>query len=193
MRRAMLLPLAWTLACSRGVGGGAGASDDAPPRGAVTASTLAPAASGARLAPTSTPVEAGEATAPTAYPPPPVPTVETGPRPRPPRLHDGAPTLSSAGLPPEVVRRIVRQNFGRFRLCYEDGLRGDPTLGGEVKVRFVIDTDGAVSVASDAGSTLADPSVVTCVVRGFMGLSFPSPSAGSLVVVYPVYFAPGSP
>ena len=39
------------------------------------------------------------------------------------------PTIESNGrLPAEVIQRIVRQNFGRFRLCYEAGLRGNPSL-----------------------------------------------------------------
>ena len=38
----------------------------------------------------------------------------------------------SGRLPPEVIQRIVRQNFGRFRLCYENGLRNNPNLQGRV-------------------------------------------------------------
>ena len=41
-------------------------------------------------------------------------------------------------LRPEVVKRIVRQNFGRFRLCYENGLRTNPKLAGKVVVTFTI-------------------------------------------------------
>src|SRR5689334_9657332 len=47
-------------------------------------------------------------------------------------------------LPPEVIQRIVRQNFGSFRLCYENSLRNCPNLQGRVAVRFVIDSDGSV-------------------------------------------------
>jgi len=32
----------------------------------------------------------------------------------------GATTVNGR-LPPEVIQRIVRQNYGRFRLCYENG------------------------------------------------------------------------
>jgi hypothetical protein len=55
-------------------------------------------------------------------------------------------------LPPETVLRIVRQNFGRFRFCYEEGLARKPTLSGRVAVNFVIDRAGAVSIAKDGGS-----------------------------------------
>ena len=94
-------------------------------------------------------------------------------------------------LPAEVVQRIVRQNFGRFRLCYESGLRGNPALQGRVAVKFVIDRSGNVSLSSDAGSDLPDQGVVQCVVRGFNNLSFPEPQGGVVRVVYPIVFTPG--
>ena len=65
-------------------------------------------------------------------------------RAKPPQVRMGA-TQVSGRLPPEVIQRIVRQNFGRFRLCYENGLRNNPNLQGRVSVRFVIGRDGAVS------------------------------------------------
>ncbi len=95
-------------------------------------------------------------------------------------------------LPAEVIQRIVRQNFGRFRMCYEDGLRQNPTLQGRVGVKFAIDRGGAVSLASDGGSDLPDHAVVQCVVRGFSNLSFPEPQGGIVTVVYPLVFSPGS-
>jgi hypothetical protein len=95
-------------------------------------------------------------------------------------------------LPTEVIQRIVRQNFGRFRLCYELGLRSNAALSGRVTVKFVIDRTGAVTVASDGGSDLPDASVVQCVVRAFGSLSFPSPSSGIVVVLFPIEFSSGS-
>ncbi|MEO8797655.1 MAG: hypothetical protein ABI551_07210, partial [Polyangiaceae bacterium] len=41
-------------------------------------------------------------------------------------------------IPQEVIQRIVRQNAGRYRACYESGLRSNPSLGGRVAVKFVI-------------------------------------------------------
>jgi hypothetical protein len=95
-------------------------------------------------------------------------------------------------LPTEVIQRIVRQNFGRFRLCYEVALRTNPTLDGRVSVKFVIDRTGAVTTASDGGSDLPDAGVVQCVVRSFSSLSFPSPSSGIVVVVFPIEFSVGT-
>jgi pSer/pThr/pTyr-binding forkhead associated (FHA) protein len=111
-------------------------------------------------------------------------------RTKPPQVRMGA-TSVSGRLPPEVIQRIVRQNFGRFRLCYENGLRNNPNLQGRVSVRFVIGRDGAVSNVGNGGSDLPDGGVVSCVVRAFYGLSFPQPEGGIVTVVYPIMFAPG--
>jgi hypothetical protein len=107
-----------------------------------------------------------------------------------PRLREGATTVNGR-LPPEVIQRIVRQNFGRFRLCYENGMRNNPNLQGRVTVKFMIDRSGAVGMTSDGGSDLPDQGVVQCVVRGFGNLSFPQPEGGIVTVVYPIMFNPG--
>jgi len=106
-----------------------------------------------------------------------------------PRIRLGA-MVVSRGLPPEVVSRITRQNFGRFRLAYERGLKRDPTLEGEVIVRFTIGPDGAVVQAADDGSTLADSAVVLDVVQSFSALAYPAPTGGAVTVTLPLRFAP---
>lgn len=95
-------------------------------------------------------------------------------------------------LPPEVIQRVVRQNFGRFKGCYENGLRNNPSLGGRVAVRFVIGRDGDVSNVANGGSDLPDAGVVSCVTRAFYGLSFPHPENGIVTVTYPIVFSPAN-
>jgi hypothetical protein len=95
-------------------------------------------------------------------------------------------TQVNGRLPPEVIQRIVRQSFGRFRVCYEDAIRRDPALEGRVSVKFVIDREGSVSTAADAGSDLRDEGAVSCIVRAFQSLSFPQPEGGIVTVVYPL-------
>ncbi|HKQ19765.1 MAG TPA: AgmX/PglI C-terminal domain-containing protein, partial [Candidatus Eisenbacteria bacterium] len=109
---------------------------------------------------------------------------------RAPQVRMGATTVNGR-LPPEVIQRIVRQNYGRFRLCYENGLRNNPNLQGRVSVRFVIGRDGAVSNVSNGGSDMPDAAVIQCVVRAYYGLSFPQPEGGIVTVVYPIMFSPG--
>lgn len=111
-------------------------------------------------------------------------------RTKPPQVRMGATTVNGR-LPPEVIQRIVRQNYGRFRLCYENGLKNNPNLQGRVAVRFVIGRDGSVSNVGNGGSDLPDPNVVQCVIRAYYGLSFPQPEGGIVTVVYPIMFSPG--
>jgi hypothetical protein len=96
----------------------------------------------------------------------------------------------SGRLPPEVIQRIVRANDGRYRFCYQNGLKSNPTLTGRVTVKFVIDRSGAVSMAADGGSDIPDASVSRCVVSAFTALSFPAPDSGMVTVVYPITFSP---
>ena len=108
-----------------------------------------------------------------------------------PSLRQGA-TAVNGRLPPEIIQRVVRQNFGRFRLCYENGLRANPTLEGRVTIKFVIGTKGNVTAASDGGSDLPDQAVVSCAAQAVSSLMFPRPESGIVTVVYPIFFAPGA-
>jgi hypothetical protein len=109
---------------------------------------------------------------------------------RAPVVRPGALTLSGR-LPPEVIQRTVRQNYGRFRLCYQQGLGRNPNLTGRVTARFVIDRSGAVTNVANGGSDLPDSAVTSCVLSAFYGLSFPQPENGIVTVVYPIVLAPG--
>jgi hypothetical protein len=98
----------------------------------------------------------------------------------------------SGRLPPEIIQRTVRQNFGRFKFCYEAGLRNNPSLAGRVSVRFIINRDGGVASSENGGSDLPDAGVVSCVTRAFFGLSFPQPENGIVTVTYPIVFSPAN-
>ncbi|MCS6900867.1 MAG: AgmX/PglI C-terminal domain-containing protein, partial [Myxococcales bacterium] len=108
-----------------------------------------------------------------------------------PSVRMSTPTVSGR-IAPEIIQRIVRQNFGQFRLCYENGLRSNPGLAGRVAVRFLIDRSGRVTSVANAGSDLPDSTVVACVVRSFSGLSFPEQESGIVSVTYPISLAPSS-
>ena len=96
----------------------------------------------------------------------------------------------SGRLGAEIIQRIVRLSFGRFRGCYENGLRDNPALEGRVTTRFLIARDGTVAVSGDGGSDMPDAKVVSCVVGAFAQLSFPEPAGGTVTVDYPIAFSP---
>lgn len=95
----------------------------------------------------------------------------------------------SGRLPAEVIQRVVRQNFGRFRGCWSPDQLARDSTGGRVSVAFVIGLDGAVSSASLVETAYdLPPGVRSCVVRQFGGLSFPAPEGGIVRVTYPIVF-----
>jgi len=93
-------------------------------------------------------------------------------------------------LPPEVIQHIVRQSYGKFRHCYEEGLRRNRNLEGMVSTRFIIERDGRVGAISLARATLPDPVAVKCVLDEYVDITFPPPEGGSVTVVYPIMFSP---
>jgi DNA-directed RNA polymerase subunit RPC12/RpoP len=105
-------------------------------------------------------------------------------------VREGRLTVSGR-IPASEISGVVRKNFGRFRLCYEQGLARTPSLQGRITVRFVIGRDGGVSNVSHGDSNLGDARVVSCVLSAFYGLSFPPPPGGIVTVAYPLSFARG--
>ncbi len=132
-----------------------------------------------------------------APPPPPVTTATaastaSSTASAPPKNDAPPPNGPNGRLAPEVIQKVVRADFGRYRRCYENGLRRDSQLHGRVSIKFVIDVDGHVSHAEDGGSELTDPKVIDCIKLGFSELVFPKPEGGIVTVVYPIIFSPGA-
>lgn len=106
------------------------------------------------------------------------------------RIAAATATTTGAGLPPEVISRIVRANVTQIQACYEKAMTKNPSLAGKVAVKFVIDAQGAVSTASAADTNIADADMVSCVVGAVKKMAFPTPDGGSPVVVtYPFNFS----
>ncbi|MEZ4372518.1 MAG: DUF2330 domain-containing protein [Polyangiaceae bacterium] len=77
-------------------------------------------------------------------------------------------------LPPEVVQRIQRQNYGRWRVCADR----DKTLK-QLTISYVIDAEGKVkNVRSKPDGGAAG----VCIRKGFTALTFPQPEAGIVTV-----------
>ena len=94
----------------------------------------------------------------------------------------------SGPLQPEIIKRIVRQNFRRMRQCYQRGLDANPNLSGKMTVELVIAPDGRVSSATSKDAQIPDAQVVDCVLLVMKSLAFP-PSDGGVTVRYPFAFS----
>ncbi|HZO15093.1 MAG TPA: AgmX/PglI C-terminal domain-containing protein, partial [Polyangiaceae bacterium] len=102
-----------------------------------------------------------------------------------PRVRMGA-TSVSGRLPPEIVQRIVRQNFGRFRGAYNAALRRNPQARGRVAMRFVIALDGSVTNVDVASTEINDAQFLEDLRQAFASLTFPVPEGGVVTVTYPI-------
>ena len=100
-------------------------------------------------------------------------------------------TKVSGRIAPEIIQRIVRSNYGKFRACYEEGLGRNRNLKGKVVFRFVIERDGTVSHALIEHNTLPDCKAAKCIRDEFPKMTFPAPDGGIVTVVYPIMFEPG--
>ncbi|MFO0756083.1 MAG: AgmX/PglI C-terminal domain-containing protein [Byssovorax sp.] len=100
-------------------------------------------------------------------------------------------TQVTGRLPPEVIQRIVRQNFSRMRACYERALKRDPALGALVTTRFVINQAGDATSVETTSEPKIDREMIDCVSRTFKALKFPSPESGVVTVVFPIRFTAG--
>jgi hypothetical protein len=109
--------------------------------------------------------------------------------------------VEGCGPPPPVVGSleksaidgVIKANMGSYRRCYQIGLASDPTIAGTVAVKFVIAKDGTVSSAVTKRTTLTVPAVESCLNSRFMGLVFPPPKGGGIVIVtYPFVFEPNN-
>lgn len=99
-----------------------------------------------------------------------------------PRVVQRDPTVVGA-LDKDSIRSVVRRHIYQFRYCYERWLGPNPTLEGEVITRFVIAPRGHVVSVQDAGSSMPNDGVKSCVQSVFRRMTFPEPKDGGRVIV----------
>jgi TonB family protein len=96
-------------------------------------------------------------------------------------------TLSSAAEKVSIDQTI-KSNMGRFRSCYVKEGRKSPNLKGRIDIKFTVETDGTVSSAEIASSSMPSPLVEKCVVQQMQGLRFEPQKETQKDVVYPFVF-----
>lgn len=94
-------------------------------------------------------------------------------------------------LDKQLIRTVIHSKRGQIRYCYESQLSRYPTLAGKVAVKFVINSEGAVSTSSVAQSTASHAELDSCIVSRVRTWVFPKPKGGGVVIVtYPFIFSP---
>ena len=104
------------------------------------------------------------------------------------RVRFDAPQVS-AGYDREAVRRVIRQNKGAIKWCYQQELQRNPNLAGKIVLAFVITANGSVAKENVKANTMPTNAVGECIARKSRRWRFPEPPDGGIVrVSYPFLF-----
>jgi len=86
-------------------------------------------------------------------------------------------------LPCDVIRESFESAILEYQACYNVAVVIQPTLEGNLFVRFVISGDGSVTQAEVTDSTIDDALLERCVLRRIREVIYPAPDDGGCVVV----------
>lgn len=109
------------------------------------------------------------------------------------------PLLFASSIDTKLIDETVKTKQDAISDCYDEGLKRKPKLRGKIVVLFTVEKDGAVSDAvTKKGTTLADETVVSCVIAEMKTLTFPPMSDDcdvskedcSVKITYPFAFTP---
>jgi hypothetical protein len=97
-----------------------------------------------------------------------------------------ADALVDGGLSRDEIAAVIQRHLNEVRYCYEQGLLKNPSLKGRLGLQFIIGTDGRVTTAKTATSSLGSTNVESCIRGRLMSWQFPEPRGGVNVrVSYP--------
>jgi hypothetical protein len=93
----------------------------------------------------------------------------------------------------EAIRRVIAENIGQIRACYENALNREPDLTGKLILEWQIDQDGKPSNAKVKKTSLNSQVVTNCVIHRLYTWRFPKPPPGVIgMVEYPFSFESSS-
>lgn len=95
----------------------------------------------------------------------------------------------SGRLPPEIIRKIVRNHHGYIRKCYGARARAPAGLAGEGGSSSPIARDGLERRGD--GQSAPDCKAAHCIRDVFKTLRFPKPEGGEVTVQYPIVLGAG--
>jgi hypothetical protein len=168
-----------TVSFSLGCGGGT-----PPPK---TEETAATSADGGPSEDSSASPEPAASEAPAATPPAPAASSEAAGDIKPPSGDD--PWMASHQMPPGDVLKTMKPKQAKVQACFKTAKKKDPSVSGEVKVRFVITNAGKIRDWKDDASSITDPAVTKCVGEIISKMKFPKQkSPGDAWGAYTVNF-----
>ncbi len=79
------------------------------------------------------------------------------------------------GLDRAVIEATIAKYLSQVRACYEEGLRREPSLTGQVTMSFEIGGKGNMNFANVKATTLNDSRVESCIATRMLSWIFPEP------------------
>ncbi len=99
------------------------------------------------------------------------------------------PWMAPHQMPSSDVLKTMRAAQGKVSACWREAKRRDPSISGEVKIKFVITHEGTVRVWRNEDSAVSDEDCINCVGEVIKGLQFPKQKApGDAWGVYQINF-----
>ena len=109
-------------------------------------------------------------------------------------LRTGGPeeTVVMGSIDRDAIDRAIQAHRDAFKLCYEKEINaGHPDLAGRVTTSFVIGSNGRVTEAGVASSSLKNSNAESCILNVIKRIAFPLPQGSGIVeVTYPFKFTP---
>ncbi len=97
------------------------------------------------------------------------------------------------GLDRSVIQATIAKYLSQVRACYEEGLRKNTGLAGQVSMAFEINGEGGLNYSNVQRSTLGNAEVESCISTKMMNWKFPKPTGGvNVKVAYPFMLRPAS-
>jgi hypothetical protein len=99
------------------------------------------------------------------------------------------PWMAAHQMPSTEVLKTMRAAKGKVNACWAAARKRDPSVSGEVKIKFVVTHEGTVRVWRNEDSTCSDGDAITCVGEVIKALKFPTQkSPGDAWGIYQINF-----
>jgi hypothetical protein len=99
------------------------------------------------------------------------------------------PWMAPHQMPSADVLKTMRAAQGRVKSCWKAAKKRDPSVSGEVKIKFVITHEGNVRVWRNEDSGVSDEDYIDCVGEVIKSLQFPAQkSPGEAWGIYQINF-----
>ncbi len=95
---------------------------------------------------------------------------------------EGGISMSGPGsLTEDQIEKALSKFLTKFQFCYEKALITDSTLGGNLRLQWVIGSSGAVASAKVVQSELKNEALHSCILGILKTVPFPSPKGGEVI------------